>query len=84
MHAFVPVAIALTTTALGTLLPILRDNDMLSGIFGKYVVAAGATGEFLPIIAVAIFLGTTQQLRGTAVPGHGRCCRRRFRRWRRG
>ncbi len=54
-----PVALGLTTTALGTLLPILRDNDMLSGDFGRYVIAAGATGELLPIIAVAIFLGTT-------------------------
>jgi Kef-type K+ transport system membrane component KefB len=62
VHAFVPVSIALTTTALGTLLPILRDNDLLSGAFGKYVVAAGATGEFLPIVAVAIFLGTSSKL----------------------
>ena len=62
VNAFVPVSIALTTTALGTLLPILRDNDMLSGAFGKYVVAAGATGEFLPIVAVAIFLGTSSKL----------------------
>jgi Kef-type K+ transport system membrane component KefB len=62
VNAFVPVSIALTTTALGTLLPILRDNDMLSGEFGKYVVAAGATGEFLPIVAVAIFLGTSSKL----------------------
>ena len=62
VRAFVPVSIALTTTALGTLLPILRDNDMLSGTFGKYIVAAGATGEFLPIVAVAIFLGTTSKL----------------------
>jgi Kef-type K+ transport system membrane component KefB len=62
VHAFVPVSIALTTTALGTLLPILRDNDMLSGAFGKYVVAAGATGEFLPIVAVAVFLGTSSKL----------------------
>lgn len=59
VHAFVPVSIALTTTGLGTLLPILRDNGMLSGEFGKYIVAAGATGEFLPIVAVAVFLGTT-------------------------
>ncbi len=29
VHAFVPVAIGLTTTALGTLPPILRDNRML-------------------------------------------------------
>lgn len=62
VNAFIPVSIALTTTALGTLLPILRDNGMLSGSFGKYVVAAGATGEFLPIIAVAIFLGTSSSL----------------------
>lgn len=62
VHAFVPVSIALTTTGLGTLLPILRDNDMLSGEFGKYIVAAGATGEFLPILAVAIFLGTTSSV----------------------
>lgn len=62
VHAFAPVAIALTTTALGTLLPILRDNGMLSGNFGRHVIAAGATGEFLPIVAVAIFLGTTGRL----------------------
>ncbi len=59
VRAYVPVALGLTTTALGTLLPILRDNDMLSGDFGRYVIAAGATGELLPIIAIAIFLGTT-------------------------
>lgn len=29
--AFVPIGLALTTTALGTLLPILRDTDMLHG-----------------------------------------------------
>ena len=29
VRAFVPVALGLTTTALGTLLPILRDNNML-------------------------------------------------------
>jgi Kef-type K+ transport system membrane component KefB len=57
VRAFVPVAIALTTTALGTLLPILRDNDMLGAPFGRYVLAAGAVGEFLPVVAVAIFLG---------------------------
>ena len=58
VRAFVPVALALTTTALGTLLPILHDNDMLGGAFGRYVVAAGAVGEFLPVVAIAIFLGT--------------------------
>jgi Kef-type K+ transport system membrane component KefB len=56
VRAFVPIAIGLTTTALGTLLPILRDNQMLEGRFGAFIMAAGAVGEFLPIVAVAIFL----------------------------
>jgi Kef-type K+ transport system membrane component KefB len=56
VHAFVPIAIGLTTTALGTLLPILRDNQMLEGRFGEFIMAAGAVGEFLPIVAIAVFL----------------------------
>ncbi|ACV76764.1 cation:proton antiporter [Nakamurella multipartita] len=57
VKAFVPVAIALTTTALGTLLPILREQQMLAGPFGRYVFAAGAVGELLPILAISLFLG---------------------------
>jgi Kef-type K+ transport system membrane component KefB len=58
VRAFVPIAIGLTTTALGTLLPILRDNRMLEGRFGAFIMAAGAVGEFLPIVAIAVFLST--------------------------
>lgn len=54
---YVPVGLALTTTALGTLLPILRDNDMLGGEFGRHVFAAGAVGELFPILIIAVFLG---------------------------
>jgi Kef-type K+ transport system membrane component KefB len=53
---YVPVGLALTTTALGTLLPILRDHDMLGGPFGQYVYAAGAAGELFPILIIAVFL----------------------------
>jgi Kef-type K+ transport system membrane component KefB len=53
---YVPIGLALTTTALGTLLPILKDNEMLSGQFGRYVLAAGAVGELFPIIAISLFL----------------------------
>jgi Kef-type K+ transport system membrane component KefB len=53
---YVPVGLALTTTALGTLLPILRDNDMLTGRFGQHVYAAGASGELFPILIIAVFL----------------------------
>jgi len=53
---FIPIALALTTTALGTLLPILSDNEMLGGPFGRYVLAAGAVGELFPIVAISLFL----------------------------
>jgi Kef-type K+ transport system membrane component KefB len=53
---FVPVGLALTTTALGTLLPILRDNDMLGGPLGRHIFAAGAVGELFPILIIAVFL----------------------------
>jgi Kef-type K+ transport system membrane component KefB len=53
---YVPVALALTTTALGVLLPILRDNDMLGGRFGRNVEAAGTVGELFPILIIAVFL----------------------------
>jgi len=62
VQAFGPIAIGLTTTALGTLLPILRDHDLLSGLFGRYVLAAGAVGELLPIVAIALFLGANGSL----------------------
>jgi len=57
VQAFVPVSIALTTTALGTLLPILREQNILTGVFGRFVFAAGAVGELFPIIAISLFLG---------------------------
>jgi Kef-type K+ transport system membrane component KefB len=61
VRAFVPVALGLTTTALGTLLPILRDNDMLGGRFGRYLLAAGAVGELFPVVAIALFLGASNK-----------------------
>ena len=57
-HSPVVVTIALTTTALGTLLPILRENGMIGGRFGRYLFAAGAAGELGPIVLMALFLGT--------------------------
>jgi Kef-type K+ transport system membrane component KefB len=53
---YVPVGLALTTTALGTLLPILRDNGMLEGPLARHVYAAGAVGELFPILIIAVFL----------------------------
>jgi Kef-type K+ transport system membrane component KefB len=62
VEAFVPVALALTTTALGTVLPILREQGMLGGAFGRHFLASGAVGELLPILAMAIFLGVNSRL----------------------
>jgi Kef-type K+ transport system membrane component KefB len=64
IRAFVPVAIGLTTTAFGALLPILRDNDMLGGRFGKFILPAGAVGEFLPIVSIALFLSANGRFLG--------------------
>ena len=58
IHDTLGVAIALTSTALGTLLPILRDRGELNTRFGTFFMGAGAWGEFGPIIAISVLLGT--------------------------
>lgn len=62
VEAYAVVVIALTTTALGTLLPILREHGMLAGRFGRFFFAAGAVGEIAPILAIALFLGASGSL----------------------
>ena len=52
------VAIALTSTALGTLLPILRDGCLLNTRVGTAVLNHGAVGELGPVVAMALLLGT--------------------------
>jgi Kef-type K+ transport system membrane component KefB len=69
VRAFVPVALGLTTTALGTLLPVLRERNLLRGRLGRYLLAAGAVGELFPILGIAVFLGT--QSRFTALASLG-------------
>jgi Kef-type K+ transport system membrane component KefB len=53
------VAAALATTALGTLLPIMRDAGVLPTRLGRHAVAAGMCGELFPIIAISLVLTTT-------------------------
>ena len=52
------VAIALSTTGLGVLLPILRDGGQLDTAFGRMMMAAGTLGELGPIVAVSLALST--------------------------
>ncbi|HWC47795.1 MAG TPA: cation:proton antiporter [Solirubrobacterales bacterium] len=53
---------AMATTAIGTLIPILRDNGELKTGFGKYLLAAGGAGEFGPILLVTLFFSTESPL----------------------
>ncbi|ARN83420.1 cation:proton antiporter [Methylocystis bryophila] len=46
--------LALTTTTIGTLLPMLRDSGLLAPPYGPMVLAAGAIGEVGPVIALSL------------------------------
>ena len=59
-EAAIVIGIALCSTALGTLLPIIRDAGELHTPFGRAIGAIGAVGEFGPLIAISIFLGGRQ------------------------
>jgi Kef-type K+ transport system membrane component KefB len=47
---------ALATTAIGTLIPVLRDAGEMPTRFGTFLLAAGAVGEFGPILLITLFL----------------------------
>ncbi|KAJ8146095.1 hypothetical protein OY671_000833 [Metschnikowia pulcherrima] len=59
-HAVAAGAIALTTTALGVVLPISRDGGQLGSRLGRAVLVVGAVGELGPIVAMAVSLGTRE------------------------
>ena len=67
IDAEVAVAIALTSTALGTLLPILKDGGLLGGTLGRSVMNHGAYGELGPIVAMAVLLGVRGPLESVLV-----------------
>ena len=54
VHAPVFIAIALTTTALGLLVPVLRDSADLDTSFGRHVLAAAAAGELGPVMLMSL------------------------------
>ena len=58
---------AMATTAIGTLIPILRDGGELETPFGTYLLGAGAIGEFGPILLVTLFLSTDHPLREAVI-----------------
>ena len=54
VHAPIIVVLVLTTTAVGTSMPKLRDAGLLETQFGNLVLAAGAMGEFGPVVVVSL------------------------------
>jgi Kef-type K+ transport system membrane component KefB len=58
---------AMATTAIGTLIPILRDNGELRTRFGTYLLAAGGAGEFGPILLVTLVLSTANPLHESVI-----------------
>lgn len=60
--AAIALAIALTSTALGTLLPILQERGLMGSPIGRGVMVHGAIGELLPVLAMAILLGSKAPL----------------------
>ncbi|WOX24272.1 cation:proton antiporter [Streptomyces solicathayae] len=61
------IGVALTSTALGTVMPVLRDAGELQGRFGSVVMAFGSVGEFGPIIAMALLLSGRRPGESTAL-----------------
>jgi Kef-type K+ transport system membrane component KefB len=49
---------AMSTTAIGTILPVLHDTGQLKGRFGPSMMAAGAVGELGPVLIVTLLLET--------------------------
>ena len=55
--AFV-LAIAVTSTALGTIVPMLKQNGLMDTRVGQSVMIHGAVGEVMPIAAMALLLSS--------------------------
>jgi len=58
---------ALVTTAIGTLLPILSDAGELRTRLGTYLLAAGAVGEFGPVLLLTLILSAESTLHNALI-----------------
>ena len=58
---------ALATTAIGTLIPVLSDSGELRTRFGGYLLAAGAVGEFGPILLLTLLLSSQGAAHNAAI-----------------
>lgn len=54
----IALVIALTTTALGTLMPILKERGLTGTRVGESILAYGTWGELCPVLAMALLLSS--------------------------
>jgi Kef-type K+ transport system membrane component KefB len=64
--SWVALAICMTTTAYGTLAPIISDRKLMGTRVGRAVSVYGSLGEILPVLAMA-FLLSSRSVRRTGV-----------------
>ena len=62
--SWIALAILMTTTAYGTLAPIMHDRDLDGTPVGRIVTIYGSLGELLPIFAMSVLM-STRTIRGT-------------------
>ena len=58
LNTYVAVGVALSSTALGTLLPMLKSHGAAGTPVGNAVLVHGAVGELLPIFAISLLLSS--------------------------
>lgn len=63
----IPMAIVLVTTALGTLMPILRERELMDTKVGRAVISYGTWGELGPVLAMAVLLSTRSNWQTAAI-----------------
>lgn len=61
-NGWIALAIALTSTSYGKVNAVLKERNARESKFGQVVVSYGATGELLPIVAIAILLADENPL----------------------
>lgn len=63
----IAIAIAMTSTAIGTILPILRERGLLPTAVGASILNHGAIGEVGPVILMALLLGSRSTWASVAI-----------------
>lgn len=63
----IAMAIVLTTTALGTLIPILKERELSGTQVGKSVLEYGTWGELCPILAMTVLLSSRAEWKSVTI-----------------